>query len=155
MAKISTVSAAIEFIKRAHKGQKDIGGKPYWRHPVRVMARLGRTAPMIEKHAALLHDVVEDTATSFADLKKAGFHAEVLIAVRLLTRPTRLTYRRYIRRLVQSGNVAAMRVKLADLLDNLDGRRVIADAKLHAQLFNRHRQAERVIREHLPRALHP
>lgn len=154
MAKISTVAAAIRFMKRAHRGQKDLGGKPYWKHPVRVMARLGRSAPMTEKHAALLHDVIEDTKTTFAELRKAGFHIEVLAAVELLTRPAELTYRGYIRRLVNSGNVAAMRVKLADLLDNMDGRRLIPDGKQHTRLLSRHRQAEKAIREHLPAPFH-
>lgn len=149
------IPAAIKFIKRAHKGQKDMSGKPYWRHPVRVMAKLGRAASVNEKHAALLHDVVEDTKTTLADLRKAGFRAEVLVAVELLTRPSDLTYRRYIRRLVLSGNVLAMRVKLADLLDNMDHRRIISNARLHTRLLNRHRNAEKLIRKHLPKALHP
>jgi (p)ppGpp synthase/HD superfamily hydrolase len=153
--KMQGTAMAIRFIKRAHKGQKDMGGKPYWTHPVRVMAKLGRSASVTEKHAALLHDVIEDTETTLDDLGNAGFHPDVLAAVELLTRPADLTYRRYIRRLVLSGNVAAMRVKLADLLDNMDPRRIIPNGKLHARSLNRHRQAEKVIRKHLPKALHP
>lgn len=146
MAKLAGVAAAIRFMKRAHRGQKDLGGKPYWKHPVRVMARLGRSASLVEKHAALLHDVIEDTETTFADLEKAGFHADVLTAVELLTRPSNLTYRRYIRRLIVSGNTAAMRVKLADLLDNMDRTRIIPDKRRHASLLSRHRQAENALR---------
>jgi (p)ppGpp synthase/HD superfamily hydrolase len=149
------MTAAIKFIKRAHRGQTDMGGKPYWTHPVRVMTRLGCSASVTEKHAALLHDVVEDTKTTFDDLKKAGFHADTIAAVELLTRAPEFSYRRYIMRLIVSGNVAAMRVKLADLLDNMDQRRSIPDGKLHARLLNRHRQAEKLIRRHLPKELHP
>lgn len=149
MAKILSVGAAIRFMKRAHRGQKDLGGKPYWKHPVRVMARLGQSATIVEKHAALLHDVIEDTKTTFEELERAGFHAEVLAAVDLLTRPASLTYRRYIMRLIISGNTAAMRVKLADLLDNMDHTRTIPDAQRHSRLLSRHREAERLIRQHL------
>lgn len=149
MANIPSVAAAIRFMKRAHRGQKDLGGKPYWKHPVRVMARLGRSATIVEKHAALLHDVIEDTKTTFEELEKAGFHAEVLAAVELLTRPSDLTYRRYIERIIVSGNTAAMRVKLADLLDNMDHTRTIPDVQRHSRLLSRHREAERLIRQHL------
>jgi (p)ppGpp synthase/HD superfamily hydrolase len=153
MTKLRGIAAAIRFIKRAHKGQKDLGGKPYWTHPVRVMARLGRSASVTEKHAALLHDVIEDTKTTFDDLRKAGFHADVLVAVELLTRPANLTYQRYISRLMRSGNVVAMRVKLVDLLDNMDDSRIISNGRLHARLLDRHRQAEKRIRKHLPKVL--
>lgn len=149
MTKISGVLAAIRFMKRAHRGQKDLGGKPYWKHPVRVMTRLGRSASIVEKCTALLHDVIEDTETTFDDLKKAGFHAEVLVAIDLLTRPADLTYRRYIKRLIASGNAAAMRVKLADLLDNMDESRIIPDKHQHASLLALHRQAAEVLRQHL------
>ena len=149
MAKIPTVAAAIRFMKRAHRGQKDLGGKPYWKHPVRVMARLGRSATIVEKHAALLHDVIEDTGTTFQDIERAGFHADVLAVVELLTCPGTLTYQRYIKRLIASGNAAALRVKLADLGDNMDGRRIIPDGRQHSQLLRRHQRAEQLIRQHL------
>ncbi|NNN05826.1 MAG: HD domain-containing protein [Elusimicrobia bacterium] len=151
MTKTPGISAAIRFIKRAHKGQKDMSGKPYWTHPVRVMERLGPSASVVEKQAALLHDVVEDTKITLDDLRNAGFRADVLAAVALLTRPGNLTYQRYIGRLVQSGNIAALRVKLADLLDNMDPSRAISDGGLHARLLSRHRQAEKRIRKHLGR----
>ncbi|MHB2027034.1 MAG: HD domain-containing protein [Elusimicrobiota bacterium] len=132
-------------MKRAHRGQKDLGGKPYWKHPVRVMALLGRSASIAEKHAALLHDVIEDTKTTFDDLKKAGFRPDVLAAVKLLTRVAALTYKRYIKRLIDSGNTAAMRVKLADLTDNMSRNRIIPDAQRHLRLLSRHQEAEKQI----------
>lgn len=153
--KLQGIASAIRYIKRAHMGQKDMGGKPYWTHPMRVMTLLGRSASVTEKHAALLHDVIEDTETTFDDLRRVGFHTDVLVAVELLTRPAGLTYQRYINRLILSGNVAAMRVKLADLLDNMDERRIISNEKRHARLLSRHRKAERLIRKHLPKALCP
>ncbi len=149
MTKLKSVAAAVKFMKRAHKGQKDLGDKPYWTHPIRVMTRLGQSASLVEKHMALLHDVIEDTETTFADLEKAGFHTDVLAAVVLLTRPVKFSYRRYIRRLIASANTAAMRVKLADLLDNMDQTRIIPDAQQHARLLSRHQEAERLIRQHL------
>jgi hypothetical protein len=63
-----TVDETIAFIKRAHAGQVDKAGNPYWQHPVSVMGRLGPDATESEKLAALLHDVIEDTDHAAADL---------------------------------------------------------------------------------------
>lgn len=44
---------------RAHKGQRDKGGKPYIFHPINVSLNVkGKD----EKIVALLHDIIEDTA---------------------------------------------------------------------------------------------
>jgi (p)ppGpp synthase/HD superfamily hydrolase len=77
------------------------------------------TAP--ERHAALLHDVVEDTPVTLEDLRSMGYDAEIVALVDLLTRrvPEGETHNAYIERIVGSGNVKALRVKLADVYDNL------------------------------------
>lgn len=103
----------------AHDGQIDKSGKPYWLHPLRVMLRLGPQATETERHAALLHDVVEDTPVTLENLRAQGYPAEVLEIVRLVSRDkAKQTYRQYINCIVSSGNRSAMRVKLADLNDN-------------------------------------
>lgn len=111
---------SIELAIRAHEGQIDKSGRPYYLHPLRVAMRLaGCTAE--ERHAALLHDVVEDTHVTLDDLRGMGYSEEVLALVDLLTRrkPGGETHRQYIERLVGSGNVKALRVKLADVYDNM------------------------------------
>ena len=110
----------IEFMYRAHEGQIDKSGRPYYLHPLRVAMRLARFSPA-ERHAALLHDVVEDTTVSLADLRAMGYAEDVLALVALLTRDTRggESHRDYVHRLVKSRSVRALRVKLADVYDNL------------------------------------
>ena len=69
---MSTVETAIEIAARAHAGQVDKAGVPYIFHPLRLM--LAVTTPF-ERMAAVLHDTVEDTDISLADLREAGFPA--------------------------------------------------------------------------------
>jgi (p)ppGpp synthase/HD superfamily hydrolase len=74
-----------------------------------------------ERHAALLHDVVEDTNVTLQDLREMGYSDEVLDLVDLLTRrkPAGESHNAYIERLVQSRSVKALHVKLADVYDNM------------------------------------
>jgi (p)ppGpp synthase/HD superfamily hydrolase len=110
----------VELSIKAHEGQTDKSGRPYYLHPLRVAMRLASCTPE-ERHAALLHDVVEDTAVTLDDLREMGYGEEVLALVDLLTRrkPTGESHKQYIERLVSSGNVKALRVKLADVYDNM------------------------------------
>ena len=64
---------AYAFAENAHSGQTRASGAPYIEHSVAVadiLADLG--LPPAALAAALLHDVVEDSATSIAGLKKIG-----------------------------------------------------------------------------------
>lgn len=110
---------SIEIMRQAHEGQLDKCGRPYYLHPLRVAMRLVHCTPA-ERHAALLHDVVEDTPVTLIDLRGLGYSEEVLELVDLLTR--RLaegeSHREYLERIVWSRNAKALRVKLADVIDN-------------------------------------
>lgn len=101
-----------------HVGQVDKSGVPYFNHPLRVMMRLGDSATDYERHAALLHDVVEDTDVTLEDLRALGYAEEVLEMVGLLTKKESMTHRQYIYGVIGSGNVGAMKIKLADMVDN-------------------------------------
>ena len=111
---------SIEVMRAAHEGQIDKCGRPYYLHPLRVAMRLMQCTPE-ERHAALLHDVVEDTLVTMEHLREMGYSDEVLELVNLLTRrkPAGETHNEYVERLVKSGNAKALRVKLADLYDNM------------------------------------
>ena len=65
---------------------------------------------------ALLHDVVEDTDTTFEDLEKE-FPKEVIECLKLLTR-TNEDYFEYVKKI--KNNPIAKKVKLIDLNHNLD-----------------------------------
>jgi (p)ppGpp synthase/HD superfamily hydrolase len=109
---------AIALAARAHRGQKDRHGEPYILHVVRVMLRQRDEAARI---VGVLHDVLEDTPTTLADLLSAGYSQEICEAVDCLTRRAGEPYEEMIARV--AANPIARRVKLADLDDNLDSRR--------------------------------
>lgn len=79
---------AATFAATAHVGQTRRGlPDPYINHPLRVaqhaaQAGLGEDAVI----AALLHDVVEDTAHTWDDLRAAGFTTRAIELARLLTK---------------------------------------------------------------------
>ena len=100
---------------RAHQHQKRKDGTPYIAHPIRVAVRC---EGLIEKTAALLHDVVEDTDITLVELRELGFSSVVLEVVDLLTKKPGEKYADFILR--AASNPIAARVKLADIADNLE-----------------------------------
>ncbi|NIO15388.1 MAG: HD domain-containing protein [Deltaproteobacteria bacterium] len=138
------IERTIEFIKDAHRGQVDKNGNPYYEHPLRVMRRLGAGATDVEKVAALLHDVVEDTEWEIETLRQRGYPAEVLEIVRLLSENhfPGLTYLQHVEALISLGNLSAMRVKLADIADNLSPSRVAVLPEEARYLVGRYEKAK-------------
>ena len=138
---------SIEIMVKAHDGQIDKSGRPYYLHPLRVAMRLVHCTPA-ERHAALLHDVVEDTALTLEDLRAMGYGEEVLNLVDILTRrlPAGESHRQYLERIVASGNAQALRVKLADVLDNMSPARTAALPLEHRGMKARFtRDLERIV----------
>ncbi len=113
---------AIALAAFAHARQTDKGGSPYIAHPLRVMFdQKDETAMMV----AALHDVLEDvTEISAQDLLEMGFSQEVLSSLALLTKKSGEPYGAFISRIAQARNHAATAVKIADLVDNSDLRRI-------------------------------
>ena len=105
---------AMRIAYAAHEGQVDQSDQPYIFHPFHVAEQMNDEASVC---AALLHDVVEDTSVTLADLE-AEFPREVTEAVRLLTHEKGVSYRDYIRAIRK--NPIAKAVKLADLIHNSD-----------------------------------
>ena len=90
------LSHAIAIATEAHKGQKDKYGQEYLHHPIRVM-NMGRN--LKERIVGILHDVVEDTEWTFEDLEKEGFSAEIIEAVRCVTKTSdEEDYEEYVER---------------------------------------------------------
>jgi (p)ppGpp synthase/HD superfamily hydrolase len=115
-----TLEDAIILAARAHRGQVDKGGQPYILHLLRVMLRQeDETARLI----AVLHDLLEDTHVTLADLRTAGYSEQVCAAVDCLTRRPGEAYEEMIERIAT--NPLARQVKLADLADNLDPKRPV------------------------------
>lgn len=116
---MSTLERAIEIATEAHRGQRDKAGNDYIGHPLRVMAA-GKTTE--EKIVGVLHDVVEDSNWTFNLLAIEQFSPTIIEALRCLTHDPRESYDRYIARI--KGNPLAVAVKLNDLADNMDIRRL-------------------------------
>ena len=111
---------AIEIALEAHKDATDKYGSPYINHVTRVMD-LGATNE--EKIVGILHDLVEDTHWTFEDLEKEGFSKEVIDALKCVTKTSEdEDYEEFITRV--KINPLAVKVKLNDLTDNLDIKRM-------------------------------
>jgi len=121
MKKGELLGKVLVLATNAHAGQFDRGGKPYILHPLKVMHYLKSDDEEL-MCVALLHDVVEDTKTTWADLKEIGCTDRVLDAVSALTKMPGQSYDDYKEEVFL--NEDAMRVKMADLRHNTDIRRL-------------------------------
>jgi (p)ppGpp synthase/HD superfamily hydrolase len=75
-----------------------------------------------EKIVAVLHDVVEKSEWTLEDLALAGFSDSIIDAVDKLTKREGETYSKHIGR--TKTNPLSRSVKLADLEDNMDAKRI-------------------------------
>ncbi|MBM4025400.1 MAG: bifunctional (p)ppGpp synthetase/guanosine-3',5'-bis(diphosphate) 3'-pyrophosphohydrolase [Planctomycetes bacterium] len=119
MTNSSALEAAIRLASEKHTGQTDKAGAPYILHPLRLMMRMDED---VLRMAAVLHDVVEDTPTTLDGLRAAGIPEEAVRLVDLLThRPGEARTAYYLR---LAADPLARAIKLADLEDNMDVRRL-------------------------------
>ena len=105
----------------AHAGQYDKGGRPYILHPLKVMHYLKSDDEELQC-IALGHDIIEDTKTTYKDLRDAGMSERVIAGIAALTKLPGETYDEYKERVF--ANEDAMFVKLCDLRHNSDIRRL-------------------------------
>ena len=118
-----------------HDGMVDKYGNPYMEHLERVADRVREMEyDFVDETSeikgyvatAYLHDIVEDTKITRADLVEA-FPDDVVTAIFKLTRKKGMTYAEYIEELMARGNALILSgkiarvVKLADLLDHVSG----------------------------------
>lgn len=76
-----------------------------------------------ERIVGVLHDVIEDTHWTFEDLEKEGFSKEIIDALKCITKTSDVEdYEEFINRV--KINPLAIKVKLNDLRDNMDIRRM-------------------------------
>ena len=101
-----TIEETLQIALDAHRGQKDLDGRPALLHPIAV-GLMGSNDTEIM--TGFLHDVVEDTALTLEDLRGKGVEEDVLAALQLL-----------VRRIAESGNITAIHVKTNDLRHNLE-----------------------------------
>ncbi len=125
---VNKVQRAYQFSAKAHEGQKRISGEPYIHHPVEVARILGE---MHMDHqtimAAILHDVIEDTPTAKAQLKRKFGKgvSEIVDGVSKLDKikfeSTAKAQANNFRKMLMamSNDIRVILVKLADRLHNM------------------------------------
>jgi (p)ppGpp synthase/HD superfamily hydrolase len=111
---------AIALAAEAHAGQVDKAGEPYILHTLRVMLQQRSTPAMI---VAVMHDVLEDCpGWTEQRLQGEGFTSDMIEALKAVTKLQGEGYDAFIRR--AGSHPIGRSVKLADLRDNLDIRRL-------------------------------
>jgi (p)ppGpp synthase/HD superfamily hydrolase len=113
------LEAALALAVEKHRGQRDKAGAPYVLHPIRMMLRFSDPSAQM---VALLHDVIEDCGVTEGELRERGFSDDVISGVLAMTRGLEESYEAFIER--AAAHPIARRVKLADIEDNLDLRRL-------------------------------
>jgi GTP pyrophosphokinase len=137
---IKLVKDAFALAKEAHAPQKRKSGEPYIMHPLEVAIIVAREVGLGAKgvSAAILHDVVEDTNYSVADIKRM-FGSQVANIVSGLTKITGAfeqntslqaeNFRKIVVTLVDD-----MRVMLIKLADRLHNMRTLDSMPQHKQM---------------------
>ncbi len=125
-ADTAVIERAYRTAEHYHAGQTRKSGDPYITHPLAVatiLAELGMTEPTL--CAALLHDTVEDTSYTMAQLA-ADFGPEVATMVDGVTKLDKVTYgdsakAETLRKMVlaMSRDIRVLVIKLADRLHNM------------------------------------
>src|SRR3954463_11327181 len=147
---IPTIADAIALAAEHHR-DTDKGGAPYILHPIRVMLAMTTDEA---RRVALLHDVIEDTNVTAEDLRGLGYPDREIAALEALTRKKSETYEDFIERV--RANPLATIVKRADLVDNMDIRRLphigLEEAARLAKYLRAWRRLQDEDHESLPRA---
>ncbi|MDF3335301.1 hypothetical protein [Lacticaseibacillus rhamnosus] len=125
-----------------HYHQKDKGGNPYIDHVRNVANAVSGTDAKV---VALLHDILEDTEMTEFNLIERGIPRSLVNIVIILTRKKTETYFEYIARIDQSDCEIAKLVKIADLTDNLNLRRIKNAADRKKSLVQRYQKALRIL----------
>ena len=137
---IRALERAFAFAEEAHHGQKRLTGEDFVEHPVAVatiLADLGMD--MVTLQAALLHDTVEDTVISVADIER-DFGDEVATLVDGLTKLERIKFRsreqeqaENVRKMMiaMARDIRVLLIKLADRLHNMRTLSVFSRQKQH------------------------
>jgi GTP diphosphokinase / guanosine-3',5'-bis(diphosphate) 3'-diphosphatase len=125
-ADLRLLEQAYDVAERLHRGQKRKSGDPFITHPLAVttiLAELGMTPPTL--CASLLHDTVEDTPYTLAELRD-DFGDEVAHLVDGVTKLDRVVYgesaqAETVRKMVvaMARDIRVLVIKLADRLHNM------------------------------------
>ncbi|HTA41701.1 MAG TPA: bifunctional (p)ppGpp synthetase/guanosine-3',5'-bis(diphosphate) 3'-pyrophosphohydrolase [Bryobacteraceae bacterium] len=125
---LAPIEKAYFFAAQYHAGQLRSSGEPYMSHPTAVAAILaGMRMDVVSIETGLLHDIVEDTSVTSADIQKS-FGEEVARCVDGVTKLSKINffsaedrqaenYRKML--LAMVNDIRVIIVKLADRLHNM------------------------------------
>jgi (p)ppGpp synthase/HD superfamily hydrolase len=140
MAAQSLLVQAIELATKAHAGQVDKLGNPYIEHPKRVMEMADTTE---KKIVAVLHDVIEDTPIPIETIYRL-FGEDIGEAVEAITHYKCEPREEYYKRVMS--NALAHSVKLLDLADNTDPKRLLLlDSETQQRLMKKYDKTFRIL----------
>ena len=92
-----------------------------------------------ERICDVLYDVIEDTDITYDDLRAEHFDDDIITILEILTKKAGESYDDFIGRVL--ANDIACRVKLADLLDNMDLTRIKNPTVKDKERIEKYRQA--------------
>ena len=127
-ARLAIIDKAYQFAEMAHRNQLRNSGEDYILHPLEV-AQILVELEMDEATiaASLLHDVVEDTSYTIADIEKE-FGSEIALLVDGVTKLGRIEYKSKVEQQVENlrkmflamaKDIRVVLIKLADRLHNM------------------------------------
>ena len=119
-----TLAQTWQLACEAHAGQVEKNGNPYYTHLAAVWKYTRAIGgDVYAQHAAILHDIVEDTPVTVDDLYALGYSWRVVEAVQALSKGKGEPNRDYVGRVIEEGPRASI-VKLADLYHNTEPARL-------------------------------
>lgn len=133
--------AAMRLCFEKHKDQVDKSSIPYVFHPFHVAESMEDEETTV---TALLHDVVEDTDTTFEELTALGFPEGVVEALKLLTHEPGIPYFEYVEKIKE--NPIARAVKMADLAHNSDLSRLETVTRRDLERIEKYKKAMEMLK---------
>lgn len=136
------IETAKEICLKAHAGQTDKSGVPYYTHPFHLAEQMDTQEEIC---VALLHDVMEDTTWTAEQLRQAGMTEPVMAALLLLCHDKAVPYMDYVRAIKE--NPLARKVKQADLRHNSDLSRLASVTEKDLLRVEKYKQAMAILDE--------
>lgn len=137
------IDEVLAFAKERHKGQLRSDGQEYVTHPIRVSELVEQYKPSknpnVLKAGALLHDVLEDTYTSYRELQDrfGEVVASLVMEVTSSTYVPKLVGKQiYLAHKMQYMSSYALIIKLADRLDNISDLKGLKVEKIQKTFFD-------------------
>ena len=137
------IDEVIAFATERHAGQKRADGSDYVNHPIRVSNIVAEYKPskneLVLQAGAILHDVLEDTYTSYRELRDKFGEIIASLVMEVTSSgfmPKLVGKRVYLANKMQYMSSYALVIKLADRLDNLTDMSAVALEKIKRTFFD-------------------